>query len=148
MDGGFGKLTSDQQTQLKDKLYNKIYTVTQFNTFILLFNSENGDACSTGTLSACPEIILKSNLDDTCTSSIQASTEKRIICATVIQDSAGGRDHEIVLVDVRAKFRVVGSFIPGLSTMLIDARGTAQKELTDRFQYYEAPCRSYGASGC
>lgn len=129
---------------LEAKLINKITAVTEFNHFIMLFSDGDGNA-----LSDKPNIIIKPgiirNQTENCDFELANDAKGRVICVYDVNyvSDANAREAQQVVVKIKAKFFVVGSFIPGLSTIPIKAVGASQVELTDFFQYYEAPTRVY-----
>lgn len=123
---------------LKSKIYNKAFSVVEFNGFILLFNDKHG-------VSYDHEDFLNNHIaiepSDHCDS---VMTENEAICVYTVTGMVGDRPHEQIVVEMKSPFLVIGSFIPGLDKFPLQSKGVSQKELSDRYQYYRDPSRTYG----
>lgn len=122
--------------EISAKLENKVQTSVSHNRLIMLFEDDQGKLCSDKDRSACPKIVLKDKIDAGCSTEIKDN--RRVICAYVSEKKAGDRDHQQIVVEIRSKFKVVGGFIPGIQEIMnLKGTGISQKELADRYQYYQ-----------
>lgn len=136
--------SGDKLTEIKAKVINKVVAITEFNHFIMLFTDGDGNAISDP-----PTVIIKPgiihNQNDNCDAELEADSKGRVLCVYDVSyiSSANSREAQQVVVKIKAKFFLVGSFIPGLSTISIESVGASQVELTDFFQYYEVKTRVF-----
>lgn len=137
---------SPKAEELEAKVINKVMAITEFNRFIMLFTDGSGASYDDP-----PDVVIKPGIiqsqADNCDSELTGNSKGRIICVydAKYTSSANAREAQQVVVKIKAKFFVVGSFIPGLSTIPIKAVGASQVETTDFFQYYEVSSpRVYG----
>ncbi|QST02975.1 pilus assembly protein (plasmid) [Pontibacillus sp. ALD_SL1] len=119
-----------QHDELKTKLLNKMANTTQFSNLILLFHDEEKPLS--------PEVIFEDQ--GKCDTAMNNNNNHRVICAYTVMSTVPGTgvDQEQIVVKAKARFWVIGNFIPGLKeTMFADGMGVSQKELSGRYQYYK-----------
>jgi hypothetical protein len=127
---------------IKEKMIFKSYNITNNNHFIMLFTDGDGSTSN-------PDVIIKpgitSNPDNDCSTELATNSRGRVICTyiTTYSSANGVREQQQVVVKIKAKFFVVGSFIPSLKTIPIRGVGSSQIELTDAFQYQTVPTRTF-----
>lgn len=130
--GHIGSITDasvETQAIITEKIGTKLQHITKYNAVLLLYRDREY-----GWLDANDVPILLEptegcdNLD----------SYERVICIYTDTDgssSINGKDEEMVVVKIKAKFRVIGTLLPSIEYLDATGNGSAVKEQAERFQY-------------
>lgn len=133
--GPVSSAPASTQDIIKQKIATKVQHVTKYNAVLLLYRGENYEWLDP---SAVPILL---DPPGGCDSSL--ASNKRVICVQTDMRGAspltGGVDEEMVVVKIKAKFRVIGSLLPSIENIDATGTGSAVKEQSERFQYINTP---------